>query len=554
MRSDLDLAHSIEPEPIEAIAARAGLGREEIELYGPHMAKISFAALSKRVEEGRRGKLVLVTAITPTKAGEGKTTVATGLADGLAARGRRVMPALREPSLGPVFGMKGGATGGGMSQVLPMEDINLHFTGDMHAISSANNLLAASVDNHIHFGNRLGIDPASVSHRRALDMNDRGLRSIIAGAGGKENAPLLETGFNITAAAEVMAVLCLSDSIADLKARLGRIVVARSYDGEPVTASAIGVTGAMAALLRHAVKPNLVQTMAGTPAIVHGGPFANIAHGCSSVLSLKLALSLADMVVTEAGFGADLGFEKFCDIVAAPRAESLVPDAVVLIATIRALKLHGGVKFDELGKPDLDAIKRGLVNLESHAAIVSATCLPFVVTVNKFTSDSQEEIDLVLSFCKERGWPAAVTDPFTGGGDPGSLDLADRVLEALNEKGRFEPFYKRTDSLETKINSLSEKIYRAGSVEFSQTAERQLAWLEKHGFACLPVCVAKSQYSLTGNNIGNDTLHVRELRLSAGAGFIVAVTGEIMTMPGLPRHPAALEIDIDDQGEIVRLF
>lgn len=554
MRSDLDLAHSIEPEPIEAIAARAGLGREEIELYGPHMAKISFAALSKRVEEGRRGKLVLVTAITPTKAGEGKTTVAIGLADGLAARGRRVMPALREPSLGPVFGMKGGATGGGMSQVLPMEDINLHFTGDMHAISSANNLLAASVDNHIHFGNRLGIDPASVSHRRALDMNDRGLRSIIAGAGGKENAPLLETGFNITAAAEVMAVLCLSDSIADLKARLGRIVVARSYDGEPVTASAIGVTGAMAALLRHAVKPNLVQTMAGTPAIVHGGPFANIAHGCSSVLSLKLALSLADMVVTEAGFGADLGFEKFCDIVAAPRAESLVPDAVVLIATIRALKLHGGVKFDELGKPDLDAIRRGLVNLESHAAIVSATCLPFVVTVNKFTSDSQEEIDLVLSFCKERGWPAAVTDPFTGGGDPGSLDLADRVLEALNEKGRFEPFYKRTDSLETKINSLSEKIYRAGSVEFSQTAERQLAWLEKHGFACLPVCVAKSQYSLTGNNNGNDTLHVRELRLSAGAGFIVAVTGEIMTMPGLPRHPAALEIDIDDQGEIVRLF
>ncbi|MBK9145019.1 MAG: formate--tetrahydrofolate ligase [Candidatus Melainabacteria bacterium] len=554
MRSDLDLAHSIEPEPIEAIAIRAGLGREEIELYGPQMAKISFAALSKRVEEGRRGKLVLVTAITPTKAGEGKTTVAIGLADGLAARGRRVMPALREPSLGPVFGMKGGATGGGMSQVLPMEDINLHFTGDMHAISSANNLLAASVDNHIHFGNRLGVDPASVSHRRALDMNDRGLRSIIAGAGGKENAPLLETGFNITAAAEVMAVLCLSDSIADLKARLGRIVVARSYDGEPVTASAIGVTGAMAALLRHAIKPNLVQTMAGTPAIVHGGPFANIAHGCSSVLSLKLALSLADMVVTEAGFGADLGFEKFCDIVAAPRAESLVPDAVVLIATIRALKLHGGVRFDELGKPDLDAIKRGLVNLESHAAIVSSTCLPFVVTVNKFTSDSQEEIDLVLSFCKEKGWPAAVTDPYTGGGDPGSLDLADRVLEALNEKGRFEPFYKGTDSLETKINSLSEKIYRAGSVEFSQTAERQLAWLEKHGFACLPVCVAKSQYSLTGNNNGNDTLHVRELRLSAGAGFIVAVTGEIMTMPGLPRHPAALEIDIDDQGEIVRLF
>lgn len=554
MRSDLDIAHSIEPEPIEAIAARVGLGREEIELYGPHMAKISFAALNQRLGSGKRGKLVLVTAITPTRAGEGKTTVAIGLADGLAARGRKVMPALREPSLGPVFGMKGGATGGGMSQVLPMEDINLHFTGDMHAISSANNLLAASVDNHIHFGNQLDIDPASVSHRRALDMNDRGLRSIIAGAGGKENAPLLETGFNITAAAEIMAVLCLSDSIEDLKARLGRIVVARNRDGEPVSAETIGVTGAMAALLRHAIKPNLVQTMAGTPAIIHGGPFANIAHGCSSIMSLALATSLAEIVVTEAGFGSDLGFEKFCDIVAAPRADRLVPDAVVLIATIRALKLHGGVKFDELGKPDLDAVKTGLVNLESHAAIVSATSLPFVVTVNKFTSDSQEEIDLVLSFCKEKGWPAAVTDPYTGGGDPGSLDLADRVLEALNEKGRFEPFYKSTDSLETKIRSLSEKIYRAGAVELSHTAEKQLAWLEKHGFASLPVCVAKSQYSLTGNNNGDDTLHVRELRLSAGAGFIVAVTGEIMTMPGLPRHPAALEIDIDDRGEIVRLF
>ncbi|MGD9685194.1 MAG: formate--tetrahydrofolate ligase [Candidatus Obscuribacterales bacterium] len=554
MRSDLDLAHSIEPEPIETIAARVGLGREAIELYGPYMAKISFAALNKHLGSGKRGKLVLVTAITPTRAGEGKTTVAIGLADGLAGRGRRVMPALREPSLGPVFGMKGGATGGGKSQVLPMEDINLHFTGDMHAIGSANNLLAASVDNHIHFGNRLDIDPSSVSHRRALDMNDRGLRSIIAGAGGRENAPLLETGFNITAAAEIMAVLCLSDSIEDLKARLGRIVVARNSNGEPVTASAIGITGAMAALLRHAVKPNLVQTMAGTPAIVHGGPFANIAHGCSSVLSLKLALSLADTVVTEAGFGSDLGFEKFCDIVAAPRAGTLVPDAVVLIATVRALKLHGGVKFDELGKPDLDAVRRGMINLESHAAIVSASGLPFVIAVNKFSNDSQEEIDLVLSFCKEKGWPAAVADPFSGGGDPGSLDLADRVIETLEKKGRFEPFYKISDTLETKIKSLSEKIYRAGAIEFSTGAEKQLAWLEKHGFASLPVCVAKSQYSLTGNNNGDDTLHIRELRLSAGAGFIVAVTGEIMTMPGLPRHPAALEIDIDDRGEIVRLF
>ncbi len=571
MPSDLEIAHSVTARPIAEIAADLGLSPDDIELYGRDKAKISQPAIERLLAppslsgkgagglgSSPRGKLIVVTAITPTPAGEGKTTVTIGLAQGLCKLGKKAIAAVREPSMGPVFGMKGGAAGGGWAQVIPMEDINLHFTGDMHAIGAANNLLAAMTDNHIYQGNALGLDLRTIAHKRCLDMNDRALRDIVAGLGGRANGYPRESGFQITVASEVMAILCLAESLAELKERLGRIVVGQTTKGLPVTAADLGAHGAMAALLRDAIKPNLVQTLEGTPAFVHGGPFGNIAHGCSSVLGTLLALRLGEYVVTEAGFGSDLGFEKFCDIVAAPRRPALSPDGVVLIATVRALKMHGGVAKTHLDRENVEAVKRGLPNLDRHAANVGQIGVPFVVTINQFTSDTPAEVETIVDHCRQRGWRVAVNSVWAHGGE-GARELGQTLIDALETPGQFQPIYDASRPIAEKLTTIARKVYGADTVEISPDAQKQIAWLEAHGFDKLPMCVAKTQYSFTDDPARRGaptgfTLHVRALTLSAGAGFVVALMGDILTMPGLPKRPAAMDIDIDAAGKISGLF
>jgi formate--tetrahydrofolate ligase len=556
MPTDIEIAQSVTPRPIVDVAHTAGLDDDEFEQYGRTKAKIRLEALERR-RDRPRGKLVLVTAITPTPAGEGKTTVSIGLAQGLNRIGLRCVAALREPSLGPVFGVKGGATGGGWSQVLPMEEINLHFTGDLHAITSANNLLAAVLDNHLVSGNALSIEPRSVTFKRCLDMNDRALRAIITGLGGKSEGVPRETGFEITAASEVMAVLCLAEGRDDLKARLARIVIGQDTAGELVTAGALGVAGAMAALLKEALQPNLVQTIEGTPAILHGGPFANIAHGCNSVVATRLALALGDVCVTEAGFGADLGAEKFCDI--KMRQSGLAPDAAVLVATIRALKMHGGVAKEALTVENVAALEAGFANLERHAQNLRAFGLPVVVAINVFASDSDAEIATLERLCAAQGLPVARADVW-GGGGAGSEGLARLVRATLEEGGaHFAPLYPDSLPLKAKIETVARRIYRATAVEFAPAAKTRLAYLTRRGFGSLPVCIAKTQYSFSddperrGAPTGH-TLFVRDIKLSAGAGFVVAYAGTLLTMPGLPKRPAAVDIDIDGAGTITGLF
>ena len=544
-----------ELRPIEAVAADAGLAAGEVIPYGRHAAKVPLAALQAR-RGGPDGKLVVVSTITPTPAGEGKTTVSIGLAQGLCRRGRRAVAALREPSIGPCLGVKGGGTGGGRSQVLPMEDINLHFTGDIHAVGSAHNLLAAAVDNHVYHSNELGIDPRQVLWRRVMDMNDRALRQIVLGLGGKTQGVPREDGFLITAASEVMALLCLSDDLADLKARLNRILVGFTYAGKPVLAEALGVTGAMAALLRDAINPNLVQTTEGTPALIHGGPFANIAHGCNSVVATRLALKLGEVCVTEAGFGFDLGAEKFFDIKC--RTANLAPDAVVLVATLRALKYHGGIPLADLDKENLRAIALGMDNLEKHVEDIRMFRVPLVVALNRFPSDTEAEMDLVRRSCESLGVPAVAADVF-GQGGAGALDLADAVWHTVQHlPSRFMPLYDWELPVKDKIERIAKVMYGAGSVYYTRAARAQIERAEALGYGRLPICMAKTPQSLSDDPavIGRPRdfeVAVREVRISAGAGFLVPITGEILTMPGLPKRPNALRIDVDAQGRITGL-
>lgn len=560
-------------KPIEEIASSLGLTNTDIEQYGRGRAKITYEAMSRLLaSNSKRGKLVLVTAITPTKAGEGKTTMSVGIAEALWRLGKKSLAALREPSLGPVFGMKGGGTGGGKAQLVPMEDINLHFTGDLHAITSANNLLAAILDNHIFFGNQLNIDTRTIQFKRAVDMNERALREIVQGLGGKPNGYPRESSYQITAASEVMAILCLSDSIANLKERIGNIIVGQDNKGKPITARDLNAVGSMTALLRDALRPNLVQTFEGTPAFVHGGPFGNIAHGCSSVLASRIALKVADIVVTEAGFGSDLGFEKYCDIVAAPRKAELAPDVITLVVTVKALKLHGGVSDDTLLTPNPDAVKIGFANVERHAAIVARTKVPFVIAINRFHTDTDEELNIIKDLCKKKGWPCAVADVFARGGEGGeeAAKIILDVLETSSARGKDEQFTplvvedpsasdnSSNSSLKDKLMQLTKNVYGADDVEYSAEAEKQLKWLNTHGFGHLPVCVAKTQYSLSDdaqklNSPTGYNMHVRAFQVSAGAGFVVALMGDIMTLPGLPKHPAAFNIDVDDNGKIIGL-
>lgn len=553
--SDIEIAQSVPLRPITAVAADAGIEEKYLEPYGRFKAKIDCSLL--RAAEPRRGKLILVTAITPTPAGEGKTTTTIGLADGLRRIGKRAVVALREPSLGPVFGVKGGAAGGGYAQVVPMEDINLHFTGDIHAIGAADNLLAAMLDNHIYQGNRLNIDPRRIVWRRCVDMNDRQLRTVIDGLGGSVNGVPREDGFDITVASEVMAVLCLAESIGDLKARLSRMIVAYSYDGEPITAGQLGAVGAMTALLRDAIKPNLVQTLEGTPAFVHGGPFANIAHGCSSVIATKMAMQLGDYTVTEAGFGADLGAEKFLDIKC--RAAGLRPDAAVIVATVRALKLHGGASRDELAHENMAALEAGMPNLMRHVSNLREVYgLPCVVALNRFPTDTDRELELVMERCRELGVNAVLSTVWSDGGN-GGIELAREVVRLCDLKSDFSFCYSSDTTVMQKLEAIVRRIYGGSGVSLTSAAQKQLEQLTAAGFGELPVCVAKTQYSfsddpaLTGAPEGF-TVTVRELRVSAGAGFIVALTGNIMTMPGLPRVPAAEQIDVDENGKITGLF
>ena len=556
MRSDIEIAQACTPKPIDEIAARAGIPGELLEHYGRYKAKVDYLALQDRPA---KGKLVLVTAINPTPAGEGKTTVSIGLADALNLEGQNVCLALREPSLGPVFGVKGGATGGGYAQVIPMEDINLHFTGDMHAITAANNLLAAMVDNSIQQGNPLSIDPRRVTWKRCMDMNDRQLRNILDGLGGKANGTPREDGFDITTASEIMATLCLASSIADLKARIARIVVARTYDDRPVTAGDIHAQGAVAALLRDALRPNLVQTLIGTPAFVHGGPFANIAHGCNTVIATKTALRLADVVVTEAGFGADLGAEKFIDIKC--RMAGLTPSAVVLVATVRALKSHGGVAKADLGAENLEALERGLANLRRHLRNIREVWgLRPVVALNRFTSDTDAEIELVRRAAAETGAQVALCEVWAKGGE-GGRELARLVLDeiAQAEPEKFSFTYPDELPLADKIRAVATRIYGAKDVAFAPAAMKTIRQLTDEGCGSMPVCIAKTQYSFSDDpkKLGAPegfTLTIRQVRVSAGAGFVVALAGDIMTMPGLPKVPAAVNIDVTDDGVITGLF
>lgn len=555
MLSDIKIAQKAEMKPIQEIAEKVGIRPEELEQYGPYKAKVSLA-LTKRVKEQPEGKLILVTAISPTPAGEGKTTTTVGLGQALAKLGKKVMICLREPSLGPCMGVKGGAAGGGYSQVVPMEDINLHFTGDIHAVTAAHNLLSAMLDNHIQQGNALNIDTRRIVWGRVLDMNDRVLRQIVVGLGGKANGVPREDSFQISVASEVMAILCLAKDISDLKARLARIVVAYSRDGKPVTAGDIHAQGAMAALLKDALKPNLVQTLEHVPAFIHGGPFANIAHGCNTMLATKTSLHLADYVVTEAGFGADLGAEKFLDIKC--RFGDLHPAAAVLVATIRALKMHGGRPKNELTESDPEAVRRGLPNMLRHLANLKKYGLPVVVALNMFPSDTAEEKEVVEEACREAGVAVAESRVFTDGGE-GGIELAQDVLAAIDQGSNYKPLYEDSLSLKEKIEKIAREIYGAGDVQYDPTAEKELQQLEDMGFGHMPVCMAKTQMSFTDDptKMGAPTgftLHVREARVSAGAGFVVVLNGKIMTMPGLPKHPAAENIDVDDDGHITGLF
>ena len=554
--TDIEIAQSFEMKPITQIAATAGIGEEYLEPYGKYKAKISLDVLKGKEREN---KLVLVTAMTPTPAGEGKTTTTIGLADGLRRLGKNANVALREPSLGPVFGIKGGAAGGGWAQVVPMEDINLHFTGDMHAIGAANNLLAAMVDNHIYQGNSLNIDPRKITWKRCVDMNDRQLRHITDGLGGRINGVPREDGYDITVASEVMAILCLSESIADLKERLSRIIVGYTYDDHPVTAGDLNAQGAMTALLKDALKPNLVQTLEGTPAFVHGGPFANIAHGCNSVLATKVARKLADYTVTEAGFGADLGAEKFLDIKC--RYADMKPDAVVIVATIRALKMHGGVDKKNLAPENLEALEKGLPNLLRHVDnIKNVYKLPGVVALNRFPTDTDAEIDMVIRRCKELGVNTVLSTVWADGGI-GGVDLADEVIRLCEEESNeeFDFVYPLDIPVEQKIRAVAKRVYRASHVAFTKQAQKDIQKLTQMGLASLPVCIAKTQYSFSDEAplIGAPegfVIHVQNIRISAGAGFLVVLTGNIMTMPGLPKTPAAERIDVSDDGVISGLF
>ena len=556
MKTDIQIAQEAVMEPIVQVAERMDIHEEDLELYGKYKAKISNSYL-QNMGEKENGKLILVTAINPTPAGEGKTTVSVGLGQALGKLGKKAIIALREPSLGPCFGIKGGAAGGGYAQVVPMEDLNLHFTGDFHAITSANNLLAAMLDNHIQQGNALQIDTRNVVWKRCLDMNDRVLRNVVVGLGSKADGYVREDHFVITVASEIMAVLCLANDMADLKARLSRMVVAYDIAGNPVTAGQLQAVGAMAALLKDAIKPNLIQTLEHTPAFVHGGPFANIAHGCNSVIATKTALKMADYVVTEAGFGADLGAEKFFDITC--RESNLHPDAAVIVATIKALKYNGGVPKTELSTPNLDALKAGIVNLEKHIENVQKFGVPVIVTLNAFVTDTEEEIAFVKHFCEERDCAFALCEVWAHGGEGGRA-LAEKVLETLETKeSHFKPLYDKEDTLKNKITTVAKEIYGADGVTFAPAASKQLATLEKLGFGNLPVCMAKTQYSLSDNPelLGRPEgfeINVREVYVSAGAGFVVVLTGSVMTMPGLPKAPAAFNIDVNEEGQIVGLF
>lgn len=556
MLSDIEIAQKAHMLPITEVAGKLGIGEEDIELYGRYKAKLSMD-LIKRVQDKPDGKLILVTAITPTPAGEGKSTTTVGLAQGLAKIGQKVIVALREPSLGPCMGIKGGAAGGGYSQVVPMEDINLHFTGDFHAITSAHMLLAAMLDNHIQQGNALNIDPRRIVWKRVVDMNDRELRNIVVGLGGKAHGVPRQDGFDITVASEVMAILCLANGLHDLKERLSKIIVAYDYSGNPITAGMLKAQGAMAALLKDAVKPNLVQTLENVPAIIHGGPFANIAHGCNSVMATKTALKLADYTITEAGFGADLGAEKFFDIKC--RYAGLKPDAVVLVATVRALKMHGGVPKTDLATPDVEAVKRGIVNLEKHIENIKQYGLPLVVAINAFAQDTPEELEAIRSHCAAHGVNVALSEVFAKGGE-GGIELAKEVVAlATSGKAGFKLLYGEELSLKEKIETIAKKIYGAVGVNYTKEANNALKDFEKMGYGHLPVCMAKTQYSfsddptLLGRPEGFE-ITIKNCRIAAGAGFVVVLTGDIMTMPGLPKVPAAEKIDVSDDGVISGLF
>jgi len=555
LRSDIEIAQSAQMKPIDQIAAGLGIRPEELECYGRYKAKIS-DDLMNRLQDKPDGKLILVTAINPTPAGEGKTTTTVGLGEAMPLIGKDAIIALREPSLGPVFGIKGGAAGGGYSQVVPMEDINLHFTGDMHAITAANNLLCALLDNHLQQGNPLGIDPRRVLWKRCMDMNDRALRNIVVGLGGKVNGVPREDGFNITVASEIMAILCLAADLSDLKERLGRILVAYNYQGEPVYARDLNAQGAMTALLKDALKPNLVQTLENTPALMHGGPFANIAHGCNSVRATKLALKLADYTITEAGFGSDLGAEKFLDIKC--RVAGLKPSCIVLVATVRALKYNGGLPKTELVPANPEALQKGLVNLEAHIENMKKYGVPVVVAINKFLTDSEEELNLIAERCRQLGADFATTEGFAKGGE-GAKELAQKVVEACEKPADFHPIYELEGTIEDKLNVIARTIYGADGVVLTGPAKKAAAEIARLGGDALPVCVAKTQYSLSDDpvKLGRPTgftITVRDLRLSNGAGFVVALTGDIMTMPGLPKVPAAEKIDVDQNGVITGLF
>lgn len=553
MLTDIEIAKSNKKCHISEIAKMIGLGIDDIDFYGKYKAKLPLEILNKN----QKAKLVLVTAITPTKMGEGKTTTSIGLADGLKKIGKNVICVLREPSLGPVFGLKGGAAGGGYSQVVPMEDINLHFTGDFHAISAANNLISAMLDNHIFQGNSLNINPDKIVHRRVVDMNDRQLRFITSGQGGEKNGVEHKDGFDITVASEVMAIFCLASDFSDLKIRIGKMIVAYDMNDNPITVNDIKATGAVTTLLYDAIKPNLVQTLEHTPTIIHGGPFANIAHGCNSVIATKIGMRLADIVVTEAGFGADLGAEKFFDIKC--RSANIKPDAVVLVATVRALKLHGGDLFDNLKNENLDAVIKGMPNLLQHISnIKNVYGLPVVVAVNKFPTDTENELNIIIDKCKELGVEVSLSEGYSRGGD-GTVELANKVVKLFNEKNEFKFCYDLEDSIFDKLSKVATKIYHADGIELTDEAKRQLEVLNKLGYNKLPICIAKTQYSFSDNPKllsapKGFNITIRNLKISAGAGFVVALTGDIMTMPGLPKVPAAESIDIDEKGEITGLF
>ena len=555
MKTDVEIAQEAEIQDIRKIAEKLEISEDELELYGKYKAKISLKAW-ERVKDNPNGKLILVTAINPTPAGEGKTTTSVGLADAFHKQGKKVAVALREPSLGPCFGLKGGAAGGGLAQVVPMEDINLHFTGDFHAITTAHNLLAAVIDNHIQQGNALDIDVRRIVWKRVLDLNDRALRHVVIGLGGKAHGTPRETGFDITVASEMMAILCLASDLEDMKKRLGEIVVAYSRDGRAIRAKELNVTGALTLLFKDAIKPNLVQTLEGTPAFIHGGPFANIAHGCNSVMATKFALKFADYTITEAGFGADLGAEKFLDIKC--RFAGLKPDAVVIVATVRALKMHGGLDKKELANIDMEALEKGLANLTKHIENIHKFGLPAVVAINAFPTDTKEELDFVEAKCKALGADVALSEVWAKGG-AGGIELAEKVEAAMQKNNNFHFMYDVNQSISEKITTIAKEIYGADGVNFTKAAQKQLKEIEDLGYDKMPICMAKTQYSFSDDatKLGRPTgftITVRELRLSAGAGFIVALTGNVLTMPGLPKHPAAENMDIDNNGKITGLF